>query len=88
MTKADFQKNYCTEHKKYIDTSCGQHFLSTLGSMRPAYEYPVQGHLLDENRGAIRGYELCMRNILVLASPPSVSSEIEPTYGVPNRKAE
>lgn len=85
MTKEAFQTTYSNDLKKFFDTPCGQHFLSVLGSMRPPYEYPPQGHLLDENRGAIRGYELCMRNSMVLTIPPSVRHEVEPTYGVPNK---
>lgn len=85
MTQVEYQNTYYSELNKFLVTPCGQHFLSTLGTMRPGYEFPQQPHLLHENRGAMRGYELCLRNALILSKPPAVHHEVQPTYGVPNR---
>lgn len=87
MTPTDFRKTYSDQLKTFLATPCGQHFLSVLGSMRPGYEYSVQSHLLIENRGAMRGYELALRNSLGLSMAYSVQQEAEPTYGVPNPKS-
>lgn len=85
MTFQEYQKNYSDQLKTFLDTPAGQNFLSVLGAHRPAYEFSVQNHLLTENRGAMRGYELCMRNAVLLSKPYAVHHDIEPTYGVPNK---
>lgn len=82
MNQIDFRKTYNDQLKTFLDTPCGQHFLSVLGAMRPPYEFSVQNHLLTENRGAMRGYELCLRHILGLSMPYTVQHEPEPNYGV------
>lgn len=84
MNQADFRKNYNETLKTFLDTPCGQNFLQVIGGMRPGYEYAPQPHLLAENRGAMRGYELCIRNIVGLAMPEIIRHDPEPTYGVPN----
>lgn len=84
MTPSDFRKNYSDQLQTILQSPCGSHLVATLGAMRPAYEFSVQNHLLAENRGAMRGYELCLRNLLGLAQPFTVQREPEPNYGVPS----
>lgn len=83
MNQADFRKAYNEQLKTFLETPGGQQLLQVLGAMRPAYEFAQQPHLMAENRGAMRGYELCLRNILGLSMPYTVHQEVEPTYGVP-----
>lgn len=85
MTRQQFQKEQSGELRKFIESPLGQQFLSILGSIRPPYEFPAQDHLLAENRGAMRGYELCLRNILGLTVPYQEIRDPEPTYGIPNK---
>ena len=84
MNKALFQKQYAAELKALIESKFGQSLLATIGSMRPAYEFPIQEHLLSENRGAMRGYELCLKNIISLSIPQIATPDVEQDYGVPN----
>jgi len=88
MNKLEFKKNFSGELKAYLETNSGTNFIVALGGMRPPYEFPKEDHLLAENRGAIRGYELCLRNIMFLCSPVEDNSTIEANYGVPERKEE
>jgi len=85
MNRQQFQKQFSGELKQFLETPCGQSFLSALGTMRPPYEFPAQEHLMTENRGSMRGYELCMRNSLILTLPYEETKEVQPTYGVPDR---
>lgn len=84
MTKDIFQKAYAEDLKKFMGTPCGQALLATLATQRPPYEFSVQNHLLVENRGAMRGYELCMKNLLSLSTPTVVPRDVEANYGVPD----
>lgn len=86
MNRQTFQKTYGEELRKFVSTPCGQAMLAALGAQRPPYEFSVQNHLLVENRGAMRGYELCLRNILSLSTPINPPEEIEATYGVAEPK--
>lgn len=88
MNKTEFQKNFSGELKTYLDTSGGNNLILTLGGMRPPYEFPKEEHLLAENRGAIRGYELCLRNIMALCAPPQVETVVEANYGITSSKEE
>ena len=82
MTVQNFQTNYADQLKTFLETPCGQNFLTVLGSLRPPYEFSEHDHLLAENRGAMRGYELALRNALAMAMPPRVSQDPEINYGV------
>lgn len=82
MTQQQFQKEHSGELLKFIQSPFGQNLLTTLGAMRPPYAFPPQDHLLVENRGAMRGYELCLRNILGLTIPYTELSDPKPDYGV------
>lgn len=86
MTATEFQINYGPELKKFFETPVGKEFITLLNGLRPGYEFPVHDHLLIENRGMVRGYELCLRNIIGLTMPPKVTSQPEANYGVPDRK--
>lgn len=87
MNQADFRKTYSDQHKQNLESSYGQHLIQALGAMRPPYVFPQQPHLLTENSGAMRGYELCLRNLVGLSVPYTVQHEPEPNYGVPTAKA-
>lgn len=88
MTAQQFQKEHSGELLKFVQSPFGQNLLSVLGAMRPPYTFPAQDHLLAENRGAMRGYELCLRNILGLTVPYVESREPEANYGVKNTNPE
>lgn len=88
MNKLLFQKQYAQELKILVESKFGQSLLAALGSLRPHYEFPPQEHLLSENRGAIRGYELCIRNILALSIYMPASDEVEANYGIPTQPKE
>lgn len=85
MTRQQFQKDHSGDLQKFIQSPLGQSFITVLGSIRPPYEFPAHEHLLAENRGAMRGYELCLRNILGLTIPYQEMKDAEPTYGVPDQ---
>lgn len=89
MTAKEFQATYSAELKDFFESPCGKAFLDTIRGMRPGL-IPVQHeHLLIENAGAVRGYEQCLKNIIILSilSPPF--EEIQLTYGVKDeRKSE
>lgn len=85
MTRQQFQKQFSGDLRNFLESPCGQNFLSTLGTMRPPYEFPAHDHLLAENRGAMRGYELCLRNSLMLTLPYEEAREAQPNYGVPDK---
>lgn len=82
MTPQQFQKEHSGELLKFVQSPFGQNLLNVLGSMRPPYQFPPQDHLLAENRGAMRGYELCLRNILGLTVPYIEQRDPQPDYGV------
>lgn len=86
MTKIEFQNQYGADLKKFIDSPFGKSFLNILGSLRPGYEFPIEEHLLSENRGALRGYELCIRNIITLSMFSKPVQEPEANYGVPDKQ--
>lgn len=86
MTPEEFQSSYSGWLSDTLKTNQGQVFLSLLNSMRPPHESPKEEHLYADNRGSIRGYELCLRNIIGLMLPPKKREEIKPTYGVPDRE--
>lgn len=85
MTVHQFKEIYSGDLKKFLETHAGQEFLSILGMLRPAYDLPKEEHLLIESRGAIRGYETCVRNIIGLAAHKTTVQEPEANYGVPDK---
>lgn len=88
MTVQEFQANHSGDLKRWLETPAGQAFFNLLNSMRPPYEFPMQEHLLIENRGVVRGYEMCLRNTIVLTMPPKIVTQPEANYGVPDHKPE
>lgn len=82
MTRQQFQKDHAGDLLKFLQSPLGHNLLNVLGTMRPPYQFPPHDHLLAENRGAMRGYELCLRNILGLTMPTLESADPEPNYGV------
>lgn len=88
MTRQQFQKECSGDLLKFIQSSVGQQTLNVLGALRPPYQFPEQEHLLAENRGAMRGYELCLRNLMALTAPYVEMQEPEPTYGVKDKPKE
>lgn len=86
MTPEEFQANHSGWLADTLKTNQGQAFLALINGMRPPHEFPADPHLYADNRGAIRGYELCVRNIVGLMMPPRKIKDIKPTYGVPDRE--
>lgn len=88
MTAQEFQGLHSGDLKKWLETPAGQAFFNILNALRPNYEFPVHEHLMMANREAIRGYEMCLRNIVALTMPPKTVTQPEANYGVPDRKPE
>lgn len=88
MNRDQFQKQFSGDLKKFIDSPCGQASLNILGMLRPTYEFPPHEHLLSENRGAMRGYEMCLRNMIALTIQLPQSNEVPADYGVPEAPKE
>lgn len=85
MKPQDFQKAYSAEFRTFLATPMGQAMLNTLSETIPVYEFAKEPHLFAENRGARRGYENCMRNLIGLSTFTPAKKEVEATYGVPNQ---
>lgn len=80
-----FQSQHGAELKKFLETPVGKEFLNLLSALRPAHEFPVHEHLLNENRGAIRGYESCLLKIVALTMLPTTGAQPEANYGVSDK---
>lgn len=88
MNKTEFYRTHSGELKTYLETPSGKAFLQVLATMCLPYEFPKEEHLLAENRGARRGYEVCVRNIFVLCAPPQVETAVEANYGITSSREE
>lgn len=88
MNRDQFQKQFSADLKKFLDSPCGQASLNALSNLRPPYEFKEQEHLLIENRGAIRGYEMCLRNMIALTIQLPQITEVQADYGVPDAPKE
>lgn len=86
MTAIEFQSSFSGELAQFLLTPCGKELVTILHGLRPAYETSPSEHVFIENRGAVRGYELCLRNILGLANPPKIVNAPEANYGVPDKE--
>lgn len=87
MTAVEFQGSpHSVELNKFLQSPAGKEFMLTLHGLRPAYESSQYEHVFIENRGAVRGFEICLRSMVALASPPKVVAQPEANYGVPDRK--
>lgn len=86
MTKEEFQKQHIEEYRKWLHSPLGQALLSTLPEFLTPYDYSKDLHLFAENRGSRRGGEHMMRQIIGLSMFIAKKPDIEPTYGVPERK--
>jgi len=82
MTPEEFQKNHGQELKEILQSPIGGATILTLNGMRPNYEPSTHQHIFLENRGVVRGYEMCLRNLASLTFVPTVRKEVEPNYGV------
>lgn len=87
ISKEEFQSRHSGDLKSFLQSSCGASLLDALGVLRPQFTPHNLPHLHVENSGAIRGYELCMRNILILSSAPTPPVVLDANYGVPTPKA-
>lgn len=92
MKPQDFQKAHSAEFRAFLATPMGQAMLNTLSETIPVYEFAKEPHLFAkephlfaENRGARRGYENCMRNLIGLSTFTPVKKEAEMNYGVSNQ---
>lgn len=82
MTLEIFQTKHAPEVKKFLESDHGKAYLSMINAMRPSYEFPVHEHLMMANREAIRGYEMCMRNMIGVVLPQPQARTVEANYGV------
>lgn len=83
MTPIEFQSAHAGKLKEILDSNFGKDFLLIIQALKPAYEFPIHEHLMLANRESIRGYEMCLRNIVALSFPPKMVSQPEANYGVP-----
>ena len=86
MNPTQFQLAHSGDLKLFFESPLGKNFLGALHSLRPSYEFPVHEHLMMANREAIRGYELCLRNIVGLTLLPKPREDIQADYGVKEPK--
>lgn len=84
MTRQQFVDKHGEALKIFLNSECGIASLTFLNGMKPIYEFSKEPHLFAENRGATRGYELCLRNLISLSLLPKSNEEIEADYGVPD----
>lgn len=88
MTAQEFQVAFSADLKKVLESQMGQNLVQILGGLRPQYEMSPHEHLFSDNRGSIRGYETCLRNLIGLAMPPKIAEQPPVNYGVPDKKEE
>lgn len=86
MKPEDFQRQFGVKVKEFLDSPIGREFLNTLSQLRPGYDNNQLEHLFIENRGAIRGYETCLKNLISLSFSPAPSKEVDANYGVEEPK--
>lgn len=86
MTPQEFQANQSGKLKEFFDSPLGKEFLGVLNSLRPAYEFPIHEHLMMANRESIRGYEMCMRNMIALTMAPKILEQPKANYGIDDIK--
>lgn len=84
MTKQQFIDKHGDELKKFLSSESIIAAFNLVNTMKPINEFSNEPHLFAENRGAIRGYELCLRNFIGLSLLPKNTEEIEADYGIPN----
>lgn len=82
MTPQEFQIALGPQLKEILQSTLGQAAISVVNAMKPNYESSPHEHIFLENRGAVRGYEMCMRNIVALSFVPVIKPEAEQNYGV------
>jgi hypothetical protein len=83
MNFSDFQKRYSTELKNFLETDAGKSMIATLSGLRPRLIAQTSEHETAVRFGQASGYEVCIGNILLLASPiPPKKPDPEADYGV------
>lgn len=85
MTRQAYLMKYGSEFKTFIESPAGIEMLGTLNAMAPAYESSEHAHLYADNRGAKRGYQLCVNNIFGLSFTVKQDSSIDANYGVEDK---
>lgn len=88
MNKETFQADHSGELKKFLETPCGVALIETLRESRPSFSSNTVPHLHIEGTGVIRGFELCTKTILSLATPPIKIDPIDQDYGIKKPKPE
>lgn len=86
MTPQEFQIKLGPQLKEILQSQLGQSAIAMVNSMKPNYEPSPHEHIFIENRGAVRGYELCMRNIAALTYVPVIKPEAKQNYGVEEKE--
>lgn len=87
MTAEEFQIKNSAWLKTVLTSNEGQMFLAVLHGIRPPYVDHKEPHLYAGSRDKIQGYELCLRNIVALMSPPKpVINQPKANYQVEDPK--
>lgn len=86
MTPNEFRLKHSTTLHEFLQTEAGKQLISTLHQQRPIFNVISTPHAHHESSGAVRGYELCEKNLINLSTLPSNHEEIEMNYGVPDKK--
>lgn len=82
MTPQEFQIKLGPQLKEILQSTLGQSAIAMVNAMKPNYEPSPHEHIFIENRGAVRGYEMCMRNIAALTYVPVIKPDAQQDYGV------
>lgn len=86
MTTKEYRLHYGADLLKFIQSPAGMDLISTLHQLRPTFTVNSQPHVHIESAGAVRGYELCEKNLLFLTTQPKPEEEIEATYGTETKQ--
>lgn len=83
MTRQQFEDQFGSAYREHMGSPLGQAIIGMLSANQPTYEFSQVPHIYADNRGAKRGYELCIRNMVGLAVPPKAVEQPKADYGVP-----
>lgn len=64
----------------------GQALINTLTYYQPPFSVSEVPHIFAFQTGERKGFETCLKALVILSTPPKVQTEIEATYGVADVK--
>lgn len=82
MIPNDFRLKHGLALKTFLSTDCGRDLIPVLQQLRPLFITNSTPHVHTESAGTVRGYELCIKDLVRLSELPKQPEEIEMTYGV------